>query len=54
MTNPFTDENSLRRLRQELAALNLDWERPPYPPEGRVADVVDALAVEVISEATSH
>jgi WD40 repeat protein/predicted Ser/Thr protein kinase len=27
----------LRRLREELAALGLDWDRPPYPPASRAA-----------------
>ena len=23
----------LRRVREQLASLNLDWDMPPYPPE---------------------
>jgi len=25
---------NLRLIRQQLAAINLDWEMPPHPPEG--------------------
>jgi WD40 repeat protein len=39
---------NLRRLRQELAALDLDWEMPPYPPSGRDAEPVEPLTAEVI------
>jgi WD40 repeat protein len=38
----------LRRLRQELAALDLDWEMPPYPPPGNAAEPVGVLSVEVL------
>jgi WD40 repeat protein len=39
----------LRRLRQELAALGLDWEMPPYPPPaGNDASPVAFLEVEVL------
>jgi WD40 repeat protein len=34
----------LRRLREELAALHLDWEMAPYPPPGPA----EPLRVEVI------
>jgi serine/threonine protein kinase/WD40 repeat protein len=37
----------LRRLRQELAALDLDWERPPYPPVGQAEGPVQPLTLEV-------
>jgi hypothetical protein len=37
----------LRRLRQELAALDLDWELPPYPAAGHAAEPVHALTVEI-------
>jgi hypothetical protein len=36
----------LRRLRQELATLGLDWEVAPYPP-ARHTEPVRALTVEV-------
>jgi serine/threonine protein kinase/WD40 repeat protein len=38
----------LRRLRQELAALDLDWEMPPYPPAKPVAEAAWVLTVEVL------
>jgi serine/threonine protein kinase len=38
----------LRRLRQELAALDLDWELPPYPAAGHAAEPVQALTVEIL------
>jgi WD40 repeat protein len=38
----------LRRLRQELAALDLDWERPPYPPAEPVPEAAWVLTVEVL------
>jgi serine/threonine protein kinase/WD40 repeat protein len=37
----------LRRLRQELAALDLDWELPPYPAAGHAAEPVRALTVAI-------
>jgi WD40 repeat protein len=37
----------LRRLRQGLAALDLDWEMPPYPPAEQAGEPVQALTVEV-------
>jgi serine/threonine protein kinase/WD40 repeat protein len=48
-----TDHNlialwNLRRLRQELAALDLDWEMPPYPPAGRDTEPGEALRVEIL------
>jgi serine/threonine protein kinase/WD40 repeat protein len=43
----------LRRLRQGLAALDLDWEMPPYPPSGRDAEPAEALTAEVLSAAQS-
>jgi WD40 repeat protein len=39
----------LRRLRQELAALDLDWEMPPYPPAEPAAESAGALTVEVLA-----
>jgi serine/threonine protein kinase/WD40 repeat protein len=39
----------LRRLRQELAALDLDWEMPPYPPAEHTAEPVPALTVEILA-----
>jgi serine/threonine protein kinase/WD40 repeat protein len=42
----------LRRLRQELAALGLDWEMTPYPPAEPVAEAAWALTVEVLPAAT--
>jgi serine/threonine protein kinase/WD40 repeat protein len=38
----------LRRLRQELAALDLDWELPSYPPAAPAAGAVRALTVKVL------
>jgi WD40 repeat protein len=38
----------LRRLRQELAAMDLDWEMPPYPSSGRDAEPAEALTAEVL------
>jgi WD40 repeat protein len=38
----------LRRLRQELAALDLDWEMKPYPAAGHAAEPVQALTVGVL------
>jgi hypothetical protein len=43
----------LRRLRQELAALDLDWEMPPYPPAGPAAEPLEPLTVEILSPPTS-
>ena len=43
----------LRRLRQELAALDLDWEMPPYPPSGQDAEPAEALTAEVLPAAKS-
>jgi serine/threonine protein kinase/WD40 repeat protein len=37
----------LRRLRQELAALDLDWEMPPYPPAEAVGEPVLPLTLEI-------
>jgi serine/threonine protein kinase/WD40 repeat protein len=37
----------LRRLRQELAALDLDWETPPYPPAEAAGEPVQPLTVEI-------
>jgi WD40 repeat protein len=39
----------LRRLRQELATLDLDWEMPPYPLPEHDGNPVATLAVEVLS-----
>jgi WD40 repeat protein len=43
----------LRRIRQELATLDLDWEMPPYPPSGHAAEPVEALTAEVLNAPTS-
>jgi WD40 repeat protein len=43
----------LRRLREELAALDLDWEMPSYPPSGQGIEHAEALAVEVLPAAKS-
>jgi serine/threonine protein kinase/WD40 repeat protein len=43
----------LRRLRQELAAMDLDWEMPPYPPSGQDAETAEALTAEVFPAAKS-
>jgi WD40 repeat protein len=53
-----TDHNvialwNLRRIRQELATLGLDWDMPSYPPSGHAAEPVEALTAEVLSEPTS-
>jgi WD40 repeat protein len=37
----------LRRLRQELAALDLDWEMLPYPPAAHAVEPVQALTVKI-------
>jgi WD40 repeat protein len=42
----------LRRLRRELAALDLDWDMPPYPPPGPSTGPGGPLAVEVLSAPT--
>ncbi len=39
----------LRRIRQQLAAMGLDWDRPPLPPAERV-QAPQALRVEVVTE----
>jgi WD40 repeat protein len=39
----------LHRLRHELAALDLDWEMPPYPPAGPPAELVPGLTVEILA-----
>jgi serine/threonine protein kinase/WD40 repeat protein len=39
----------LRRLRHELAALDLDWDIPPLPPQKSNATAGHALNVEIIS-----
>jgi WD40 repeat protein len=38
----------LRRLREQLAALGLDWETPPYPVAEPGAQTSQAPAVEVV------
>lgn len=38
----------LRRIRQELARLGLDWDAPPYPPEKPDSTPPTPLEVEVI------
>jgi hypothetical protein len=38
----------LRRLRQELTALDLDWEMPPYPSPPHDDRPVEPLKVEVL------
>jgi serine/threonine protein kinase/WD40 repeat protein len=43
----------LRRLREELSALDLDWEMPPYPPSGSAAESAEPLTAEVIPASTS-
>jgi WD40 repeat protein len=42
----------LRWLRQELAALDLDWDLPPYPPAAPAAGAVPALSVKVLPAPT--
>jgi hypothetical protein len=34
---------NLRRIREELAALGLDWEMPPHPSSGRAAEAMEPL-----------
>jgi serine/threonine protein kinase/WD40 repeat protein len=41
----------LRRLRRELAALDLDWEMPTYPSAAHAGEPVQALTVEIQSGA---
>jgi hypothetical protein len=41
----------LRRLRERLAALGLDWDLPAYPSSGREAPPVEAMQVEILSAA---
>jgi hypothetical protein len=41
----------LRRLRQQLAALGLDWEMPPYPPPEPDASPGQPLRIEFIPAA---
>src|SRR5262249_2811824 len=38
----------LRRLRQELTRLGLDWDAPPYPPEDAVPAPTVPIDVEVV------
>jgi hypothetical protein len=45
---------NLRRLRQELTALGLDWELPPYPSAGHATEPVQALTVNVLPEFPSE
>jgi len=44
---------NLRQLRQELAALDLDWEMPPYPTGKQDAGPSANLTMEVLSAPTS-
>jgi WD40 repeat protein len=37
----------LRRLRQELAKMNLDWELPPYPP---APDLPPPVRIEILTK----
>jgi serine/threonine protein kinase/WD40 repeat protein len=43
----------LRRLRRELATLDLDWEMPPYPAAGHAAEPVEPLKMEVLPAKTT-
>jgi serine/threonine protein kinase/WD40 repeat protein len=43
----------LRRLRRELAAIDLDWEMPPYPAAESEAHSSESLTVEVLPATTS-
>jgi WD40 repeat protein len=38
----------LRRLRDLLAALGLDWDLPPYPFAGRESPPVEPMQVEIL------
>jgi hypothetical protein len=38
----------LRRLREELTALGLDWDMPPYPPTQVDRQAVEPLQVEIL------
>jgi WD40 repeat protein len=54
-----TDDNmlalwDLRRLRQQLTALELDWELPPYPPEEQPGEPVQPVTVNVVAELPSE
>ena len=42
----------LRLIRQELAAMNLDWEGPTFPPSTPFAK--RKLSVTILTEAASH
>jgi hypothetical protein len=44
----------LRRLREGLAALDLDWEMPSYPSSGRDTETAEALTAEVLPAAKSR
>jgi WD40 repeat protein len=44
---------NLRRLREELAALDLDWEMPPYPAAGPAEEPVEPLTAKVLPANTS-
>jgi hypothetical protein len=41
----------LRRLRERLAALGLDWDLPAYPPSEHASPLVDAMQVEILAAA---
>ena len=44
---------NLRRLREELAARDLDWEMPPFPTGEQHAGFSETLTVKVLSASTS-
>jgi hypothetical protein len=43
----------LRRLRQELTPLGLDWDLPPYPSDEHAAEPLQALTVKVLPDLAS-
>jgi WD40 repeat protein len=43
----------LRRLRERLAALSLDWDLPAYPSLGRASPPGEAMQVEILSAAAN-
>jgi WD40 repeat protein len=44
----------LRRIREELASLGLDWDAPPHPPRGRRAPVGPVVLVSSPEEPASQ
>jgi WD40 repeat protein len=44
----------LRRLRQGLASLDLDWEIPAYPPAGDDEKAAEPLSVQILGDRAPH